>query len=276
MLMIASPVRILLLLAVAAFSQTPRGRVAIKEGTIVTDKGTLLRGAHISTDMFATAPSRADIAKMKALGLNTIHLYAECSDNGAPGKRAALIDGVVSATRAESMYLIMVIGGCSKNGAYDSAFVMNFWKYYAAKYANETHMVYEIMNEPFGWSSPYDQRTIQMHKLAYDIIHKAAPNTHVMFMGYSQAKLPDVSLQEIRSLQVIDWKNASIAIHGYENTSQSLLAYIKAVQAGGFAVTVTEPASVDDKFLGLPRSLWITRKLPGRDPSRLDGKRHPA
>ena len=30
------------------------------------------------------------------------------------------------------------------------------------------------------------------------------------------------------------------------------------------------------KTWGLPRSLWITRKLPGRDPSRLDGKRHPA
>jgi hypothetical protein len=40
--------QLLLLIGVTAFAQQ-RGRVKIQDGTIVTDKGTLLRGAHWST-----------------------------------------------------------------------------------------------------------------------------------------------------------------------------------------------------------------------------------
>ena len=46
--------------------------------TIVTDRGTLIRGGRVSLDIWDETPTQADVDTMKnSRGLNTFHIYAE-------------------------------------------------------------------------------------------------------------------------------------------------------------------------------------------------------
>ena len=154
---------ILMLINSLTFSQTPRARVKIQDGTLVTDRGTLLRGAFISTDNSDYIPTEDEIASIKELGLNSIHLYAECAALGdSAGQKYILVDSIVNMTERDSLYLVITIGGCGEEGSFNSSFVNNFWKFYAPRYKDRTHVIYEIMNEPFAWSAPYDSMTIAM------------------------------------------------------------------------------------------------------------------
>jgi hypothetical protein len=119
-----------------------------------------------------------------------VHLYAEVFDpnyptNGstAPGYAVAEVDKMVQITRTNGLYLIMTIGNGANNGNHTFRWATNFWNFYAARYANETHVLFEIHNEPMAdhhltrttrrgrsiWKSPPTEPSAQ------------APNTPVLF-----------------------------------------------------------------------------------------------
>jgi hypothetical protein len=235
-----------------AFGQTPRHRVILQDGTLVTDIGTLLRGAYISTDITSTIPSNEDIASIKDRGLNCIHLYGECPEYQTPGERVNLIDSIVNSTAADSLYLVLTIGGCNRNGEYDSAFVRDFWDFYAPRYAEKTHVIYEIVNEPFSWSAPYDSITLEMEKWAYETIRTHAPETHILLMSYASAVNDTSMIADVKKLgATIDWSNASIATHGYSTSSEEFRNLINTVKDSGYAITVTEPESIENEYINL-------------------------
>jgi len=243
---------LLIILALTGFSQIPRGRVQIKNGTLVSDSGTLLRGAYISTDISPTLPLKSDLKKLKNLGFNCIHLYAECPQYMKPGDSAILVDSIVKWTRNESLYLILNIGGCHQNGQFDLTFVKDFWNFYAPRYKDETHVVYEICNEPFGWSAPYDANTIEMEVTAYNIIRAKAPETHILLMSYSEAIKAASVISDCKKLGTgIDWSNASIASHGYGIASEELNVFISTIKNAGYALTITEPAEINEGIVNL-------------------------
>ncbi len=229
-----------------------RQRVQIKNGTIVTDEQTLLRGVYIETAYTSQLPSRAEIRKIKELGLNCIHLYAECPELQTAGDRSDLVDILVDWTEQDSLYLILNIGGCAYNGAYDSTFVYDFWKFYAPRYKNKTHLIYEIVNEPYGWSAPYDAKTIEMERWSYALIRKLAPETHIQLMSYAQAINVDDVLDDVRKLKDdVDWSNASIASHGYYTAPENLRSFIRTIKDAGYAISFTEPQSIRDRIMNL-------------------------
>jgi hypothetical protein len=245
-------ISILLILTFTVFSQTPRGRVQIKDGTLVTDRGTLLRGAYVSTDISQKLPSKSEVTNIKNLGLNCIHLYAECPQIQNPGENSKLVDSIVKWTRDNSLYLILTIGGCTQNGQFDSAFVKGFWDIYAPRYKNETHLVYEIVNEPFSWSAPYDSATLEMERTSYQIIRNLAPETHILLMSYANAIKDTSIVADVKRLgNSVDWSNASVAIHGYGAASKDISNLIQTIKGAGYALTVTEPASIEDKYVNL-------------------------
>ena len=100
-----------------------RGRPSKSNGTFKTDKGTLLRGAAINTDLSNSVPSEDDIAQIKNLGLNTVHIYAECAGCSNAGARVALVDSVVNATGKLGLYCIITIGNGGANGMFNLDFV---------------------------------------------------------------------------------------------------------------------------------------------------------
>lgn len=223
----------------ATTAEAARGRPYINAAktTFVSDTGTLLRGAIISTEA-GSVPSVADLQAIKNYGLNTVHCYAERRDYGyAAGAKASAVDLVVQRTRDAGLYLVITIG----SGGVDTTFVSAFWNFYAPRYANETHVLYEIQNEP-GNGPPVSAAVVAMNKSAYEIIRSAAPSTPVLLMSYMLFQNGAGVLTDMAALgSTVNWNNAAIAFHGYgDSGAKGTLACLKTVLAAGYPCVQTE------------------------------------
>ncbi|MFH1497072.1 MAG: RICIN domain-containing protein [Verrucomicrobiota bacterium] len=243
----------------AHVAQAARGRPYINAAgtTLVADNGSLIRGAIISTET-GNVPALSDVQAIKTRGLNAIHCYAERDDYGyAAGAKAAAIDQVVQMTRDNNLYLIITIGG----GGVNAPFIEDFWTFYAPRYKNEAHVIYEIQNEPVV-RAPVSSSVIAMEQDAYAIIRTAAPDTPVLLMSYTIFQNAAGVLADMAALgSLIDWDNAAIAFHGYgENGAAGTRACLEAVIAAGYPCVQTEfyrwPWGTGDFNLVDPPSLY--------------------
>ncbi len=216
----------------ASFTPYPTGQTQRLKprnglGTLLTDRGTRLRGAFIRNCYMAyqNEPVIMEGTKEGMLkardeyGMNTMHLYL-----GDPESPLAhfqpLADSMVEWTREAGMYLVMTIGGCLFGpGDYDYDHVMAFWEHYAPLYADETHVIYEIQNEPtFKCIGESPQGVIDMNVDAYNIIRSYAPDKHVMVMSYATVlSTMEATLSDLQRLEAggVDFDNASVSYHGY-------------------------------------------------------------
>jgi hypothetical protein len=238
------------LVIVLAFSAdtlaAARGRVKLANNTIVTDRGTLIRGARVSLDIWDETPSQADMTALKnTRGINALHIYAEyAGSNKAGGYNAAKVDKVVNMADTAGFYVVLTIGCGGANGSFNQTFVTQFWDFYAPRYKDKTFVVYEIMNEPQAWSAPYNTKTLAMEKGAYDQIRKYAPDTHILMMSYSQPNSWAKAADECANLG-ISWDNASVAFHTYGidgKEDATLTSFYTALKGKGIAAgCCTEP-----------------------------------
>jgi endoglucanase len=244
-------------------AEAARGRPHINATgtTFVTDNGELLRGAITGTN-FSLMPN------IKAVGLNTIHLYAESWGQGYNvGAKVAAVDEAVRVARDNDLYLVITIGGGGVNADFNAA----FWRIYAPRYANSPHVIYEIQNEPAANNPPYSGSSAVMNLQvdAYDIIRAAAPLTPVLFMSYSSFENGAGVLTDINALNTlsasrnnpIDWSNAGIAFHGYgEKGPAAIRTCLETVLNAGYACMQTEfyrwPWGLGDFSLAADPSLY--------------------
>lgn len=233
-----------------------RGRPVLNAArtTFVADNGQLLRGPYTSSEWGDPAPTN-EIANMKNLGFNAVHLYGECYDinypkagSTAPGYSAARIDRMVKDTRDQGMYLVITIGNGANNGNYNLQYVTDFWKFYAPRYANETHVIFEIQNEPVAWVPPYSATNatptgaLDMEIAVYKTIRQYAPNTPVLLFSYSvlggtggaNAALQDIRLfnQSVFGTQNAIWTNLAVGFHGYAGARDTEIAVANILNAG--------------------------------------------
>ena len=233
------------LLAFSTDALATRGRVKVANNTIVTDSGTLIRGARVSLDIWDETPSQANITAMKNnRGLNAFHIYAEYpGSNQSAGYNAIKVDKVVDLADTNDLYVVLTIGSGGGNGTFNQSFVTAFWNFYAPRYKDKTHVVYEVCNEPQAWSAPYNSNTLTMEKNAYAQIRGLAPDTHIMMMSYSQPVNATQAATECAGLGVA-WDNASVAFHTYGidgKEDSSLTAFYTALKGKGMNYACTEP-----------------------------------
>ena len=227
--------------------------------TFVGDNGQRLRGPFTSTEW---TPASTDVAMIKGMGFNALHLYAESFDpnypaNGSttPGYAVANVDAIVAQARTNGLYLIMTIGNGAWNGNYNAAYITNFWKFYAQRYANETHVLFEIQNEPVAWGPPYSSPgatppgALDMEVAAYRTIRSYAPETPVLLFSY--AVLGDsggasAALTDIRAFNTnvfgnasAVWTNEAVAFHGYAGATAMSNA-VSQIIAAGYPCFMTE------------------------------------
>jgi hypothetical protein len=116
------------------------------------------------------------------------------------------------------LYLIITIGCNGENGTMNLDWSQRFWEFYAPRYKDETHVIYEAHNEPvpntiYQWerSDWVDQATL------YHTIRKAAPDSLILlgsFMGFVGDARQGVDRMKTAG---VDWSNAGLAHHGYES-----------------------------------------------------------
>jgi hypothetical protein len=236
-------------LAFLAFtaSEAGRGRVQLGETGVLSDWGTPLRGCFWAADYNGgRRPGSIDVlAKLKDLGFNALHLWLECTYQ-TPGCHASTGDLVVEWCRQLGLYVVLCHGGCNNNAMFDYASTVGFWEFYAPRYADEEHVIYEIQNEP-GWGTcVYGDDVIAMEQDCYRIIREHAPETHMMFLTYSNISCgSEPILRDCERLgPEIDWSNASVAYHGYKNSGAASVAVqreaILTCASEGYMLTCTE------------------------------------
>jgi endoglucanase len=241
---------------------TQRGRPVLNAAktTFIGDNGHLLRGPYESTEWTTAAP-QSSVALIKDIGFNTVHLYAESFDpdypaagSTAPGYAVAEVDKFVQMTRDLGLYLIITIGNGAYNGSYNKDWIVAFWNFYAPRYANETHVLYEIQNEPVAWGPSYLTATtpagaIDMEVAAYNTIRTYAPNTPVLLFSYAVFGGFDgtsAALTDIRAFNTTVfgnanavWTNEAVGFHGYAGWSGTSQA-VAGLLAAGYPCFMTE------------------------------------
>jgi hypothetical protein len=220
-----------------------RGRVRVEGNTIVSDWGTPLRAACWGMDIIKGLFKREEVHTFRYCGLNAIHVYCELTttDAGEPiGYNAARMDSIVEWCRAESVYVIMTHGGPILKSTVQK--ILDIWEFYAPRYADQTHVVYEVKNEGCYATYHCADDVMQMYIDAYKLIRKHAPETHVLLLSHSNLKGGLNALWEDigRLGPDIDWTNASLAFHGYGTDGGFQEQAARALGQKGYGMTCTE------------------------------------
>ena len=211
-----------------------RGRPVIDSSlgynVILTDTGTLLRGVSLAWDggdphgsLPKNVPTADQLRRLATdFGLNTVHLYLEGNSSQNPdpvGVNLADADAFVRATADAGLYLIITIGCNGENGSIHSMeFARDFWRIYAFRFQDESHVIFEAHNEPALYTP--NQWTIQdwdRQVELYETMRTRAPDTLILlctFMGFSGD--PTFGARYLESAGV-SWDNAGFGHHGYES-----------------------------------------------------------
>ena len=207
---------------------------------LLSDNDTLLRGVSLSFDggdpygsQTPVLPSQVQLDALATdYGLNTVHLYLEGDSTGSKavnsiGYNAADCDTLVQRCANADLYMIITIGCNGENGTMDLAWSQDFWEFYAPRYADETHVIYEAHNEPVaGNLSSWTNADWDDQVALYDTIRADAPDTFILlgsFMSFYNWSLHTYGATYIAGSDYYDkatnyiWDNAGFAYHGYED-----------------------------------------------------------
>jgi hypothetical protein len=224
---------------------------------LLSDQNTLLRGVSLSWDggdPYGTQPkvmpSQASLDALREVyGLNTVHLYLEGDSDGNTnpvGYNAADCDILVQRCGQAGLYLIITIGCNGQNGQIvDLQFCVDFWNFYAPRYKNDTHVIYEAKNEPVAYTAGHwSQSDWDNQVVLYNAMRPNAPDTYLLmfsFMGFNNggAAINGVNYLEANG---VDWSNAGVAWHGYE----SLGSIEDAIET--FKGSLAYPATLNTEF----------------------------
>jgi hypothetical protein len=207
---------------------TARGRARILNNTVVSDQGTLLRGVDIWVgkkspyshyQKFSQDPKGYEY--MRDLGLNAARISIKF--NGSPiNSVESQLDGIKGAVEGATKAGMYAIVDYHCVASYQIDHLKKFWKTVAPLYKDYPNVIYELANEPSAWSAnSYDEWEVRDQAIVYEIIRKAAPNTHIVVLSIANVTVPLLPLaQWLDSLAkkeytAIDWTNTSVGFHAY-------------------------------------------------------------
>jgi hypothetical protein len=204
---------------------------------LLSDQGTLLRGVSLSWDggdpygsLSKVMPTQEQLHQLaNVYGLNSVHLFLEGDSTGNTnpiGYNAEDCDILVQRCAEAGLYLIITIGCNGENGTMNLEWSLDFWEFYAPRYKDETHVIYEAHNEPvphtlWQWTTEDWDDQVAL----YNTIRAGAPDTLILlctFMGFVgdndiNSEFDPRNRANYLKANGVDWSNAGIAHHGYES-----------------------------------------------------------
>ncbi|MCR8632262.1 glycoside hydrolase family 5 protein [Paenibacillus radicis (ex Xue et al. 2023)] len=249
---------IILFLALSAMlsltaSATAPARPIVSDGTLKTSDNKLIRaGVAWYGKCYADPTSRSEDPKYwqrtKDVGLNAIRVtnWDERSFNGTIGADCTEVEGeqkggwaiadnlshldiMVQHAKDNGLYLIITPGDTP--GTFNKNYLTQFWSVAADRYKDETHVIYEITNEPVKWR-PSDYSNANLNDLAavYQIMRAAAPNTPILNLSFSHAdESMNAKVASFTTKAGIVWANGKdiVSFHTYGTPN---LQYIKSLR----------------------------------------------
>lgn len=225
-----------------------RGRVTIVGGNLVTENGRPIRGEHM---VFANGISPG-FENSNGWSLELMYdrqLIRSIRDNyklnawrlmmsrppqnwgGGPGNDCSppgyrcysldyvhpngkttlqVMDDIVKIMADLGMYLVIdyhpVLG-------HDKGDASLWWSRVAPRYKDHTHVIYELINEP--WNEPsYPGDLVDFEESLYTQVRAAAPDTHIIVWSFPNTRT-DMSVA-VGQGSDIDYTNASVGFHPYD------------------------------------------------------------
>jgi hypothetical protein len=207
-----------------------RQRVRVAGTSLVTDRGTLLRGIDIPIDLTPGFPLNAGlfVNMAQTQGLNAVQVYLEYWGDQT-GSHLAQADQIIDQAGAAGLYVILGIGGGPPgdghpgNGWFDINKVRSFWQLYGPRYKDRTHVIYQLQNQPdLSCNAPWPADTIAMEREGYTLLRSLAPDTHIILFSYREMPTPAQLGGGIDQLSdLVDWSNASVGMGGIPNCVQT-------------------------------------------------------
>jgi hypothetical protein len=210
--------------------------VRVRRGTVLSDQDTLLRGPAVwlfkygrsqGLTSYSTDPSY--YARLKQAGVNAVRVvcfdpwqrsnkydHYDWRNESDRAEFLADLDRVVELTAKHRMYALI---NYHDVGRYELAYMEQFWAMIAPRYAGQTHVFFEITNEPASWfPENYTDAVLRDQERIYGQVRAAAPETHIVLLSFANTMTfnPEHTVTSVaRRLRGIDWSTASVGFHPY-------------------------------------------------------------
>jgi hypothetical protein len=242
-------------MVIATLAWGARGRPVVTNKTMVADNGELLRGVschsldyvrQCSWDNLSWWTDLRDKAKVNCVRFMA---YTDYWKGTVPDDERTSIaimqqrfDRAVENAAEAGIYLILDDHSTCCTG-YTTEQCSTFWAHMAPRYKDQTHVIYELKNEP---SDGGDSKTVNLNKKIHPLIRAAAPQTPIIIL--SEGGAPDENfLPMIRSfnsaINIANDGKTVVGFHGYGDcsiTSYSQINIINQAIGEGFPVFMTE------------------------------------
>jgi len=245
---------VLLTLDDSSHAAVERGRVVIRNGTVMSDRGALLRGATMELDAPGAWTSNFTIdpnhwKQVHDLKLNVVRFDIKLKDaNGGAqtiSNQLPYIDQAVNLAAQNGIY-ISLMSTVNQPGTYDLQELTSFWAVVADRYKDRTHVLYELTNEPVAWyPHDYSSQNISDLKSVYHLMRSKAPNTHIVLWDFANLDDAQSTISKITQMSGVTYSNESVGFH-YYYASPDAITTIK----NNYPVFMTEvspgPPTTDD------------------------------
>ncbi len=240
-------IRVCLLLCVSTlFCQNQsigqqRGRVKIANNTVVAENGSRLRGGPMPFDIFKKpiefnwVTDESNWVRAKVDGhLNAMRIVffdpwrkSQGYNYGTVDEQMPIIEQLVGYAKNNGMYAIINFHDVSR---YEMDFAEEFWTKVASKFKDETHVVFELLNEPVHSGNTnaafYESRGhyANFYKL-YDIVRSRAPQSHIILFSFQNLNKDLLSVVDgfASKYPNVDWTKSSVGFHFYGAGSASYI-----------------------------------------------------
>ncbi len=146
-------------------------------------------------------------------GLNAVHVYLENSSLDT-GSRESEGDALIALAAQAGLYVIVGYGTGTNVGKLDADQAKAFWSIYAARYANQSHVLFELQNNPeFTCDQPISDATLTFERETYALVRGLAPESHILLFSATSVVQPSVLTDAITRLgSSVSFDNASFAL----------------------------------------------------------------
>jgi hypothetical protein len=218
------------------YSFADRGRPYIENNTVITDQGTRMRGTTFwlygwMSDKVNFAKSTEAWEVFHTYRLNAVRLTCAYrpghSNNISLDGYQDLLDDFVE--RCDSLGVYGIVDYHYYPGNYDMDGARDFWNRFAPRYAERTHIFYELTNEPVSWE-PKDYRDSNLRDFEelYNLCKGYAPSTMCVLLSFANVGGSGTTAESVADkLNGIDWTENVVGFHSYHRRTADRFINLK-------------------------------------------------